>query len=126
MSFDADAKSIIYRNFLPLLNSGRVRLLDNARLISQLVGLERRAARSGRYTIDHRPGGRYDVINAAAGVLCLANVKKRRICFYLNAPCLSYDVFARFSQDGLPPARRELAGGGRGRVVNMLAVGGRA
>jgi hypothetical protein len=55
----ADPKSTIYGNFLPLLNSGRVRLLDNARLISQLVGLERRTARGGRdYLVRPRPLGR--------------------------------------------------------------------
>ena len=35
-------KSDIYRDALPLLNSGRVQLLDNKRLIAQLHGLERR------------------------------------------------------------------------------------
>jgi hypothetical protein len=68
----ADPKSIIYGNFLPHLNSGRVKLLDNQRLINQLVGLERRTARGGKDTIDHSPGAHDDVVNAAAGVLCLA------------------------------------------------------
>jgi hypothetical protein len=68
----ADPKSVIYASFLPLLNSGRVRLLDNARLVSQLVGLERRTARGGRDVIDHAPGGHDDVINSAAGALCRA------------------------------------------------------
>jgi hypothetical protein len=35
-------KSDIYRDMLPLLNSRRVQLLDNRRLISQLHGLERK------------------------------------------------------------------------------------
>jgi hypothetical protein len=42
----------------PLLNSGRVELLDNSRLISQLCNLERRTARGGRDSIDHPPGQR--------------------------------------------------------------------
>jgi hypothetical protein len=61
---------------LPLLNSGRCELLDNARLISQLCGLERRVARGGKDSIDHAPSralnsseGRDDVSNAAAGAL---------------------------------------------------------
>jgi hypothetical protein len=78
-SCDLDAAWVIdtvvprkfHGNFLPLLNSGRVQLLDNQRLINQLVGLERRTARSGRGTIDHGPGAHDDVINVAAGVLCL-------------------------------------------------------
>jgi hypothetical protein len=66
-------KSDIYRNTLPLLNSGRIELLDNARLASQLCGLERRTARSGKDSIDHAPGGHDDIANAAAGALLLAN-----------------------------------------------------
>ena len=38
----------LYQALLPLINSGGVVLLDNNRLISQLVGLERRTHRSGR------------------------------------------------------------------------------
>jgi hypothetical protein len=62
-------KSDIYREFLPLLNSRRVELLDHSRLVAQLVGLERRTARSGRDQIAEPPGGHDDVCNAAAGVL---------------------------------------------------------
>jgi hypothetical protein len=65
-------KSQIYGEALPLLNSGRLELLDNQRLIAQLVGLERRTARGGRDSIDHAPGGHDDVANAAAGALVLA------------------------------------------------------
>ena len=39
-------RSEIYLEFLPLLNSKRVDLLDNARMIAQFVGLERRTARA--------------------------------------------------------------------------------
>jgi len=62
-------KSDIYRDALPLLNSGRVQLLDNKRLIAQLHGLERRTARGGKDSIDHGPGRHDDVANAAAGAL---------------------------------------------------------
>ena len=41
------SKSELYGAFLPLLNSGRVRLLDVARLHAQLLGLERRTSRAG-------------------------------------------------------------------------------
>ena len=68
----AQAKSDIYVNFLPLLNSRKVELLDHPRLISQLTGLERRTSRAGKDSIDHAPGGHDDVANAAAGVLTLA------------------------------------------------------
>ena len=67
-------KSDIYRDFLPLLNGGRAELLDVPRLGSQLCGLERRTARSGRDSIDHGPGAHDDVANVAAGALLLATV----------------------------------------------------
>ncbi|HTV44846.1 MAG TPA: hypothetical protein VMF05_05985 [Stellaceae bacterium] len=62
-------KNEIYVDFLPLLNSGRIELLDSPRLIAQLCGLERRTARGGRDSIDHAPGAHDDCANAAAGVL---------------------------------------------------------
>jgi hypothetical protein len=64
------SKSDIYRELLPLLNSRRVELLDNPRLISQLCSLERRTGRgTGRDSIDHPLGSHDDIANAAAGVL---------------------------------------------------------
>lgn len=60
-------KSMIYVEFLALLNSGNVELLDNDRLRTQLLSLERRPSRAGRDIIDHPPGLHDDVINAAAG-----------------------------------------------------------
>lgn len=62
-------KSDLYRDMLPVLNSGRAELLDLPRLGSQLCGLERRTARSGRDSIDHAPGGHDDLANAVAGAL---------------------------------------------------------
>src|SRR5205823_2793958 len=61
-------KSDIYRELLPLLNSRKVELLDNPRLVTQLVSLERRTARGGRDSIDHPPGSHDDLANAFAGV----------------------------------------------------------
>lgn len=71
----AKPKSDLYRELLPLLNSAKVELLDNARLISQLTALERRTARGGRDSIDHVRGGHDDVINAAAGAIALASAQ---------------------------------------------------
>lgn len=65
-------KSDIYSALLPLMNSGRAELLDLPRLSAQLVGLERRTARSGRDSIDHAPGGHDDVANAVAGAVVAA------------------------------------------------------
>jgi hypothetical protein len=66
-------KSDLYQELLPLLNSGRVALLDDRRLATRLTQLERRTARSGRDSIDHGPGGRDDLANSVAGVLVVAS-----------------------------------------------------
>lgn len=65
-------KSDLYRELLPLLNSGRVELLDLPKLGAQLCGLERRTARGGRDSIDHAPAAHDDLANAAAGALLAA------------------------------------------------------
>jgi hypothetical protein len=72
-------KSALYGELLPLLNSGRVELLDSQRLLSQLCSLERRTARCGRDSIDHPPGRHDDVANAAAGALVLATGKMSKV-----------------------------------------------
>ena len=72
-------KSELYQEMLPLLNSSRIELLDNPRLISQLCNLERRTGRSGKDSIDHAPGGHDDLINAAAGAMVFANKRKRLV-----------------------------------------------
>ena len=64
----AKAKSELYQDALALLNSRRIELLDNQRLVSQFTVLERRTARSGRGSIDHPPGGHDDLANAVAGL----------------------------------------------------------
>jgi terminase large subunit-like protein len=66
---NAQPKSDIYRDSLPLLNSGQVQLIDNRKLFNQIVGLERRTARGGRDSIDHAPGAHDDCANAALGVI---------------------------------------------------------
>lgn len=65
-------KSEIYQAVLPLIMSGTCELLDHARLLKQLGGLERRTARGGKDSIDHAPRQHDDVANAAAGALVLA------------------------------------------------------
>jgi hypothetical protein len=68
----AEPKSTIYGNVLPLLNAGRVELLDHPRLHAQLLALERRTARGGRESIDHPPNGHDDLANGVAGALVAA------------------------------------------------------
>jgi hypothetical protein len=62
-------KSDMYVNFLPLMNSRRVRLVDNQRLFNQFCQLELRTVRGGRDTVDHPKGGMDDIANAATGAL---------------------------------------------------------
>ena len=45
--------SDLYRDLLQVLNAGRVELLDNPKLLAQLVSLERRTGRTGRDVISH-------------------------------------------------------------------------
>jgi hypothetical protein len=68
------SKSELYAELLPLLNSGRIELLDHPRLVAQLLALDRRTARSGKDSIDHPPGGHDDLINAVAGALVACKV----------------------------------------------------
>jgi hypothetical protein len=69
----AGAKSEQYAEVLPLLNSRRIELLDNPRLVGQLAALERRTSSGGRDAIDHPAHAHDDLINAAAGALLLAS-----------------------------------------------------
>lgn len=71
--------SEIYQAFLPLVNSRAIVLLDNDRIASQAVALERRASRSGRDLYSHPPSGHDDLINSVAGVcVALAGQKTTR------------------------------------------------
>jgi hypothetical protein len=64
-------KSEIYEEIEPILNGGRIVLLDHANLESQLLGLIWRASK-----IDHPSGEHDDLANAAAGCLHLASAGK--------------------------------------------------
>ena len=90
----ARPKSELYQTLLPLLNSGKVELLDNERLISQLANLERRTARGGRDSIDH-PSGNYhdDIANSCAGVAALA------VSFIQRGAIASTGTFRTFVYD---------------------------
>jgi hypothetical protein len=65
-------KSEIYCELLPLLNSGRVELLDSQRMVAQFVALERSTSRGGKDSINHPPGGHDDLVNAVAGAIVYA------------------------------------------------------
>jgi hypothetical protein len=65
-------KSDLFRDLLPLLNSGQIVLPRSDRLVNQITGLERRVSRAGKDSIDHGPGGHDDLANAVAGAASLA------------------------------------------------------
>jgi len=65
-------RSAIYLDVLPLLTSGRARLIENRRMVTQFAALERRTSSGGKDRIDHpQHGGADDVCNSAAGSLVL-------------------------------------------------------
>jgi hypothetical protein len=59
--YSSKTKSEIYLAALPLLGmgSGSVQLLDNQRLKSQILNLERRVARGGHESVDHPTGNNF-------------------------------------------------------------------
>lgn len=77
------ARSDLYREMLPMLNSRRAVLLDQQKTVSQIVGLERRVARGGRDSIDHGPGCHDDLANAVAGALVTASAVPRNTGWFL-------------------------------------------
>jgi len=71
-------RSAIYLDLLPAVNAEKVLLLDDAELLRELRGLERRRGTSGRDRVDHRPGQHDDRANAAAGALTLVALSQRQ------------------------------------------------
>lgn len=86
-------KSDLYRDLLPLLNSGRITLPRHDRLVAQIVGLERRVTRAGKDSIDHAPHAHDDLANAVAGVADATRVPY-------------YDLFMGCGDPEPPPAPR--------------------
>ncbi len=69
-----------FAGFLPILTSGRTRLLDSKRLASQLCSLERRTSRvGGKDSIGHPPGGHDDLCASVAGLMVRLAGKRQLI-----------------------------------------------
>jgi hypothetical protein len=62
-------RSQIYLDALPVFTSGRVRLTENRRLLTQLCALERRTTRTGRDLVNHPAGANDDLANAVCGAI---------------------------------------------------------
>jgi len=117
ITYDASArpKSDLYRDALPLLNSCRLDLLDNPKMVNQLCALERRVARgSGKDSIDHPPGQHDDLSNVACGLAAA------------NAQSGSYDLSYSWVSGPDSDGDRDGARGWRAvRLAMYLNSGGR-
>jgi hypothetical protein len=71
-------RSQIYIDSMAAFNAGRVRLLDNPRMVTQFANLERRTSPIGKDRVDHGPGGHDDLCNSAAGALIQLTFKDWR------------------------------------------------
>jgi hypothetical protein len=105
-------KSEIYLETLPLINSGRVSLLDDTKLIAQLIGLERRTARGGKDSIDHAPGAHDDRVNAAAGAIVMASRREAPISFHVPTAGLTRSEATAANFAGLNAGYSDMPPGG--------------
>jgi hypothetical protein len=96
-------KSDLFRDLLPLLNSGRIVLPKSERLVNQLCGLERRVGRSGKDSIDHGPGQHDDLANAVAG--CATLVGNNKIMPKPNAAMMQRIMQSGSSSTRIPRIR---------------------
>jgi hypothetical protein len=69
---------------LPRINSREVSLIDDQRLHSQLISLERSVAKCGRDSISAMPGQHDDVACAAAGAIWLAASQPAKLSTYVG------------------------------------------
>jgi hypothetical protein len=72
-------KSGLYIDFLPLVLSQSVELLENNHLLAELRSLERRARSAGRDLVDHPPRGTDDLANAVAGVCARLGARSQHV-----------------------------------------------
>ena len=63
-----EIKKDLYLDLVPRINSGKIELLDDHALVTQLLALERKPTTSSRESIDHPRGQLDDLANAVAGV----------------------------------------------------------
>jgi hypothetical protein len=74
--------SELYLELGPAINQGSIEILDNRRLIAQLIGLERRTRSGGKDLITHYPGGHDDCANALAGAYWMAREQEKGYFFW--------------------------------------------
>lgn len=81
--YSEKSASELYLELLPLLAGGRLELVDNKRLVSQLTTLERRTRSGGKDIVTHYQGGHDDLANACAGA-CVSCVSAQTIGWYFG------------------------------------------
>jgi hypothetical protein len=114
-------KSEFYQAALPLLNSGRVELLDLPRLVSQICSLERRTARGGKDSIDHPPGASFhdDVANSALACLALCAGKAPRLVVPDGAMAMARRGPSPFRRFGSRPG---VSFPNEGQIINRVPI----
>jgi hypothetical protein len=100
LEYSPRSKSEIFLELLPLLSGRAVELLDNPRLVSQLLTLDRRVAHGGKESVD---GGAHkdDLINSAAGALVLTQAQAQRRYLWGSiprGPLKVAELFDRFAR----------------------------
>ena len=79
-------RSELFLEFLPALQTGRVDLPPDDRMVIQFASLERRTGRTGRDSVNHPPGGHDDRANAVAGACYLSKAKGYSLEAWDSAP----------------------------------------
>jgi hypothetical protein len=112
-----------FRDFLPLLNSERIELLDHPRLLGQLSALERRTSRGGKDTVSHPPAGHDDLAVVCAGVLTRATAEREPARLYFcgdAAATMTSEQLMALHEERDQARRAESAG----RIEQAVRVGG--
>jgi hypothetical protein len=79
-------RSELYLEALAAISSRQVSLLDNQKLVQQLVSLDRRTSSKGKDSVDHRKGQHDDLANSAIGAVIYALAsERRRATFYFSS-----------------------------------------
>jgi hypothetical protein len=104
-------KSGLYLDLLPALNSGLVELPPDDRLVNELLGLERRTARSGKDSIDHSPGGHDDRANVIAGIVSTKAASSYDLEKFINGSRAS-DEKPKHTHTGRRPLKEALRAAG--------------
>ena len=113
-------RSETYLEALPLLTSGRAKLLDVKRMLAQFASLERRVLPTGRDRVDHPHGDKAhdDLANSAAGALALAGARNQSLtaeqmkAIIAQSQARARDPYGGLGERGYLQQQRRRYGGG--------------